>query len=102
MSESRNFASVDYEVYGKVQDVFFRQYTYDKAIDVGAVGTVMNTPSGTVKGTFQGTQSQVEEMKYFVSKVGSPESKIEKAKFSNERQIEELDYTEFTVLGDDW
>jgi hypothetical protein len=45
--------TVDFEVAGEVQGVFFRACTEKKAKELGLVGWVMNTPLGTVKGTAQ-------------------------------------------------
>lgn len=44
------------------ENTFMFQYTLDKAQSTGVVGWVMNTEAGTVKGTFQGTKFQVDEM----------------------------------------
>ena len=53
-ANASNLISVDYEVYGKVQGVFFRKYTAAEAKKLKLVGWVMNTESGTVKGQMQG------------------------------------------------
>lgn len=45
--------SADFEVYGRVQGVFFRACTVEKANTLGVVGWVMNTHYGTVKGVIQ-------------------------------------------------
>ena len=45
--------SVDFEVHGRVQGVFFRACTQEKAKNLGLVGWVMNTPRDTVKGVIQ-------------------------------------------------
>ncbi|XP_044126769.1 acylphosphatase-2-like [Bufo gargarizans] len=87
--------SVDYEVYGDVQGVFFRKYTEDQAKRVAVVGWVKNTPHGTVTGQVQGSKEKVEIMKNWLRNVGSPMSRIDKAVFSNERQIQDLEYTNF-------
>ncbi|XP_041445981.1 acylphosphatase-1 isoform X1 [Xenopus laevis] len=59
---SSGFWSVDYEIYGDVQGVFFRKYTEDQAKRVNAVGWVKNAPRGTVVGQVQGSKSIVEIM----------------------------------------
>ncbi|XP_060575297.1 acylphosphatase-1-like [Ruditapes philippinarum] len=48
MAEGGNLVSVDFEVFGKVQGVFFRRYTQKKAKELHIVGWVMNTHRGTV------------------------------------------------------
>merc|ERR1712142_1037586 len=73
--------SVNYEVHGRVQGVFFRKHTNKKAQELKIAGWVMNTDHGTVKGNLQGSTSQVEEMKKWLTEVGSPKSKIKKCDF---------------------
>lgn len=41
---------VNFEVFGKVQGVFFRKYTKEKADSLGIRGWVYNDDSGTVQG----------------------------------------------------
>jgi acylphosphatase len=48
--------SADFEVYGRVQGVFFRASTVEKANALGVVGWIMNTHYGTVKGMIQSEQ----------------------------------------------
>uniref|UniRef100_A0A8C5B702 Acylphosphatase n=1 Tax=Gadus morhua TaxID=8049 RepID=A0A8C5B702_GADMO len=51
--------SVDYEVFGRVQGVFFRKFTQAEAKKLGLVGWVRNTEAGTVEGQLQGPGSKV-------------------------------------------
>lgn len=48
--EGGNYISVDFEVFGKVQKVFFRKHTKNKADELGLVGWVKNTKQDTVIG----------------------------------------------------
>ncbi|XP_055970117.1 acylphosphatase-2 isoform X2 [Sorex fumeus] len=89
--------SVDYEVHGIVQGVCFRRYTEQEANKVGVVGWVMNTSQGTVTGQLQGPEEKVNSMKTWLSKVGSPSSRIDRANFSNEKNITKLDYSNFSI-----
>ncbi|KAI8436773.1 hypothetical protein MSG28_010239 [Choristoneura fumiferana] len=66
--------SADFEVYGKVQGVFFRKHTAKKATELGLRGWVMNTPQGTVIGQLQGAQGAIEDMKIWLQKVYDRES----------------------------
>ncbi|PSC76567.1 glycosyltransferase family 32 [Micractinium conductrix] len=84
-------------VHGIVQGVFFRAYTVNKAKQLGLVGYCANMPQGTVKGEVQGRQQAVEEMKGWLNTTGSPHSVIERCDFSNERQLETLEYSTFDV-----
>ncbi|XP_068116701.1 acylphosphatase-2-like isoform X2 [Hyperolius riggenbachi] len=87
--------SVDYEIYGDVQGVFFRKYTEDQAKKIAVVGWVKNTPYGTVTGQVQGSREKVDIMKNWLQNVGSPMSRIDKAVFSNEHQITNTEFTNF-------
>ena len=83
--------SVDFEVFGKVQGVFFRKYTQQEATKLKLVGWVMNTEKGTVVGQMQGKEDSVSKMKIWLQKTGSPKSKIDKAEFKSKREIKKLE-----------
>ncbi|KAL4622948.1 acylphosphatase-2-like isoform X1 [Arapaima gigas] len=89
--------SVDYEVFGQVQGVFFRKYTEKEAARLGLVGWVRNTMRDTVEGQVQGPREAVEKMKSWLRITGSPMSRIDKATFSNEHDISTLEFTSFTT-----
>ena len=107
--------AVDYEVFGRVQGVFFRKFTNEKANSLGLKGWVKNTRlviclltfiltnfknwrDQTVKGQMEGDPSTITEMKNWLQKTGSPMSRIEKAVFSRERQIEQYSFENFKVV----
>jgi len=92
-----SLVSVAFEVHGRVQGVFFRAYTRDKACSLGLVGYVMNTRGGTVEGVIQGGRGQVEVMKDWLTKDGSPASLIERCDFREERIITGVEYSSFNV-----
>ncbi|NWU98352.1 ACYP2 protein, partial [Upupa epops] len=91
--------SVDYEVFGRVQGLssFSNQYTEEEARKLGVVGWVKNTSQGTVTGQVQGPEDKVNAMKSWLSKVGSPSSRIDRTSFSNEKEISKLDFTGFST-----
>merc|ERR1712080_279916 len=89
---SKMLLGVDYEVWGRVQGVFFRKFTHEKALSLGLKGWVKNTRDGTVKGQMEGSDSDVAAMKTWLEKTGSPQSRIDKAVFTNERQIDEYSF----------
>uniref|UniRef100_A0A663E746 acylphosphatase n=2 Tax=Aquila chrysaetos chrysaetos TaxID=223781 RepID=A0A663E746_AQUCH len=89
--------SVDYEVFGRVQGVCFRMYTEEEARKLGVVGWVKNTSKGTVTGQVQGPEDKVNAMKSWLSKVGSPSSRIDRTNFSNEKEISKLDFSGFST-----
>ncbi|XP_026468095.1 acylphosphatase-2-like isoform X2 [Ctenocephalides felis] len=88
---------IDFEVFGKVQDVFFRKHTALQAGRLNITGWCKNTASGTVKGQLEGTPRSVDEMKSWLQKIGSPSSKIEKAEFSNEKTVTKPQYRHFKI-----
>ncbi|KAK2878308.1 hypothetical protein Q8A67_019099 [Cirrhinus molitorella] len=94
---SEELLSVDYEVFGRVQGVFFRKYTQSEGKKLGLVGWVRNTDAGTVQGQLQGPASKVQQMQQWLQTTGSPQSRIAKAEFSNERPIDKLDFKDFRV-----
>ncbi|NXH19549.1 ACYP2 protein, partial [Bucco capensis] len=90
--------SVDYEVFGRVQGKRYDlQYTEEEARKLGVVGWVKNTSQGTVTGQVQGPEDKVNAMKSWLSKVGSPSSRIDRTNFSNEKEIPKLDFTGFST-----
>ncbi|KAJ7399514.1 DNA mismatch repair protein Mlh3 [Pitangus sulphuratus] len=98
MAEGEALVSVDYEVFGKVQGVFFRKYTQGEAKRLGLVGWVQNTSHGTVQGQIQGPTARVQELQEWLRKIGSPQSRISRAEFSNEKKIEALEHKDFQIL----
>ncbi|KAM6915961.1 acylphosphatase-2-like [Xenentodon cancila] len=87
--------SVDFEIFGHVQGVCFRMYTEKEGLRLGLVGWVKNTFRGTVVGQVQGPADMVEEMKVWLSKEGSPTSRITRASFTNQRTIDKLELSGF-------
>ncbi|GBP65399.1 Acylphosphatase-2 [Eumeta japonica] len=89
--------NVDFEVFGKVQGVYFRKHTQRRAMELGLKGWVMNTAQGTVVGQLQGPPPLIKEMKTWLQKIGSPKSKIEKAVFKNESHINTCAFRSFDI-----
>uniref|UniRef100_A0A1I8MSR4 acylphosphatase n=1 Tax=Musca domestica TaxID=7370 RepID=A0A1I8MSR4_MUSDO len=94
---SRQLYNCDFEVFGKVQGVFFRKYTQKKAKELGIHGWIMNTPEGTVKGQMEGTQTELNEMKTWLTHKGSPKSQIDKAFFGDMRPMEMYSHKSFAI-----
>lgn len=89
--------SVDFEVFGKVQGVFFRKFTADLARQLQLVGFCRNTNTRTVQGQIQGKDGDVKIMKQWLSETGSPMSRVDRCTFTNERAIPSLEYTSFDI-----
>lgn len=62
-------------VHGRVQGVFFREYTRRQAEYLGLNGWVKNLPDRTVEAVFEGSAPKVEEMITWLS-TGSPQSDV--------------------------
>ncbi|XP_025910655.1 acylphosphatase-1 [Apteryx mantelli] len=98
MAAGEGLVSVDYEVFGKVQGVFFRKYTQAEGKRLGLVGWVKNTSHGTVQGQLQGPTANVQELQEWLRKTGSPQSCISRVEFHNEKKIEALEHKDFVIL----
>ncbi|XP_076166276.1 acylphosphatase-1 [Ptiloglossa arizonensis] len=88
---------VDFEVFGRVQGVFFRKYTQSRGKELGLKGWCMNTDKGSVVGRLEGEKNRVEEMKHWLRTTGSPQSQIDKAEFRNETEITEPSFNDFAI-----
>ncbi|KAJ0183140.1 hypothetical protein K1T71_001116 [Dendrolimus kikuchii] len=92
--------AVDFEVFGRVQGVFFRKYTKQQADKLGLRGWCKNTPQGTVQGQMQGPADKVQTMMHWLKYTGSPSSRIDKAEFRNEKDINEYTFDNFGIAKD--
>jgi acylphosphatase len=63
-------------VHGRVQGVFFRGSTVERARQVGVSGWVRNRPDGTVEAVFEGSEAQVIEMLRYCRE-GPPWARVE-------------------------
>ncbi|XP_048412501.1 acylphosphatase-1-like [Stegostoma tigrinum] len=90
--------SLDFEVFGKVQGVFFRKYTQKEAKRLGLAGWVENTEQGTVRGQLQGAEEPVRAMQTWLRRTGSPKSRIDRAEFSNQKRIQRREYPDFQII----
>lgn len=95
--KASSLCSVDFEVFGKVQGVFFRKYTKINATKHKLVGWVMNTPHNTVIGQLQGETSNVLLMRKWLRVTGSPQSRIDRCEFKNEKNISVLEFNDFDI-----
>jgi len=68
---------------GKVQGVFFRAYTKQKADELGVKGWVRNLPDGRVEAVFEGEDHKVDQMVKWCWE-GSPLSKVENVETKEE------------------
>ncbi len=75
---------------GRVQGVFFRQSTYEKAIELGVSGWVRNLPDGRVEAVFEGGEEEVNKIIQWV-KEGPPIAKVEEVEIKWEKPTGEFD-----------
>uniref|UniRef100_A0A3Q3R0A5 acylphosphatase n=1 Tax=Monopterus albus TaxID=43700 RepID=A0A3Q3R0A5_MONAL len=95
---SEKLTSVDFEISGNVQDTsMVCQYTEDHGRSLGLSGWVKNTRQGTVIGQIQGPVEKVNDMKAWLRSIGSPSSRIDRAVFSNQRDISKLEIRGFST-----
>ena len=81
------------KVFGRVQGVFFRQSTFQKALELEIKGWVKNEPDGTVQVEIEGNQTAVLEMERWL-KSGPPLAKVENIKVTDG---EEKGYQDFLI-----
>ena len=62
-------------VHGRVQGVFFRDYTRREALRIGVNGWVRNLANGSVETEFEGNLDQMKAMLDWLS-IGSPQSLV--------------------------
>jgi acylphosphatase len=87
----------DFEVFGTVQGVDLRKYTKQQAAQLKIVGWVQNTIRDSVEGHMEGEKPNIDQMKNWLEKTGSPRSKITKVQFTNEKSITKLSGDTFDI-----
>lgn len=75
---------------GRVQGVFFRDYTRTQARQLGLTGWVRNRPEGTVEAIVEGDASEVDWMINWFNQ-GSPMSKVTGVQVTEEEPVGEND-----------
>ncbi|XP_019864627.1 acylphosphatase-2 [Aethina tumida] len=97
MSVSEPLVSVDFEVFGKVQGLYFTKYCKELCEELGLAGWVKNTKKGTIQGKIQGFRSRVEQMIIWLSNTGSPGCQIERCDLSNWQNSSKFDFKGFSI-----
>merc|ERR1719209_1282386 len=97
MSSTRVILAVDFEVFGRVQGVFFRKFTHQQATSLGLRGWVKNTKTQTVVGQLEGEGEKVAQMQVWLKETGSPKSRIDKVVFSNRKEIDQNTFKTFEI-----
>ncbi|XP_046388174.1 acylphosphatase-2 [Ischnura elegans] len=89
--------SVEFEVFGHVQGVYFTKYCRDNCQQMGIYGWVKNSKRGTIVGKLQGMKSSVDSMIDWLSTTGSPGSKIDHCDLSNWEFLNKPEFRGFTI-----
>ena len=71
-------------IHGKIQGVYFRDYTKAEALSLGVAGWIQNMSNGTVEAVIEGESELVDKMLAWLE-VGSPGSEVEKIVAREER-----------------
>ncbi len=67
-------------VYGRVQGVFFRAYTREKADELGVTGYVRNLPDGSVEAVIEGDREKVDKLIEWMHQ-GPPLARVDKVEY---------------------
>lgn len=89
-----NTKRLTFEVRGKVQGVFFRKHTVDKARELGVVGWCANSARGTVQGEAEGPADAIAQLRTWLETEGSPASRVEGVDAST-THVASLSYASF-------
>ena len=79
---------------GRVQGVWFRANTKEKAKKLGITGWVRNTSSGNVEGVFEGEESLIQEMIEWCYR-GPPLAKVANVEVKNQEPTN--DFNDFSI-----
>jgi len=82
---------------GKVQGVYFRKFTQQKAVELGIFGVVRNELDGSVTGVAEGRIDAIFEFKNWLQSKGSPKSRIESADFLDVQGVESRKFLRFDI-----
>uniref|UniRef100_A0A646QCS7 acylphosphatase n=1 Tax=Hemiscolopendra marginata TaxID=943146 RepID=A0A646QCS7_9MYRI len=90
--------SVNFEVHGTVQGVYFPRYCQEMCRSFGVRGWVRNSRKGTIIGQLQGEKEKVDEIAMWLRLQGSPGSRIERCDFRKWAIIDGYDYRDFRIV----
>jgi len=120
-TDPEKYASVKFEVSGKVQGVSFRKHAKAKAEELGLTGWCRNTPRGTVEGAYEydvprgrpsspssneegdegsrgTTEAAAAAFRRWLCEAGSPRSSVEGCAFSEEAVSNARNFDQFRVV----
>ena len=80
---------------GRVQGLFFRQFTQEKAQELELVGWIRNLSNGRVEALIEGDKEKIEKLLTYL-KQGPPLSKVEKIEVNYQKHQGE--FKDFSIL----
>jgi len=80
-------------VHGRVQGVFFRDFTRGQAISLGLTGYVRNLPDGTVQMVAEGPRGSLDTLLEQI-RIGPPRARVDKVDFQWDVHSGEFDHFE--------
>ncbi|XP_044732338.1 acylphosphatase-2-like [Chrysoperla carnea] len=89
--------SVEFEVFGHVQGVYFTKYCREMCDQLGVSGWVKNSKKGTIVGKIQGSRPNVETMVAWLSNQGSPGCKIDHCDLTNWENLSKPEFKGFSI-----
>ncbi|GLV32535.1 fuseless [Carabus blaptoides fortunei] len=89
--------SVEFEVFGQVQGVYFTKYCRDMSEQLEIGGWIKNSKKGTIVGKMQGNRQNIEQMIVWLSKTGSPGSKIDHCELTNWENLARPEFRGFSI-----
>mmetsp|Transcript_19093 Transcript_19093/g.48172 ORF Transcript_19093/g.48172 Transcript_19093/m.48172 type:complete len:213 (-) Transcript_19093:157-795(-) len=97
IEEEKSYLGAEFEIFGKVQGVYFRNHTKQYADKLGIVGWIMNTDRGTVAGVVQGERRAMMAILTWLKTTGSPRSVINRAVLTENWYLPHPTYSEFSI-----
>ena len=88
--------SVHIMIYGRVQNVFFRQTTYELAIQHGLSGYVRNRSNGSVEALFEGSEESVNFLVNWCQK-GPRHASVQGVEIISREQGEQKKFESFRI-----
>jgi len=86
MMENQERKRVAMRVHGKVQGVFFRASTQEKAQELGLTGFVQNEPDGTVYLEAEGSAQALKQLEQWAHE-GPRRAKVEKVEVEEKQEL---------------
>lgn len=91
------YVSVEFEVFGQVQGLYFTKYLKEACEQCYIAGWVKNTKKGTIQGKLQGRKTDVENVTMWLKNTGSPGSKIDRCELNNWQNLSAPDFRGFSI-----